>query len=110
MCRKKTNKNIGSYESVLKERLDLDPKSSDSDPAGVLDLSRIHPHQCVNPWTFGTDPDPGICTTDQRIRIQLFLVMASNPRCQNISFFSLRFFCLLIFEGTFTSVLKDKKL
>jgi hypothetical protein len=54
----------------------------------------------VDPLHFGTDPDPWIHTTDLRIRILLFLSVADMM--------PIKFFCFLLFEGTFTSVVKDK--
>jgi hypothetical protein len=59
---------------------------------------------------FGTDPDPRIRTTDFRIRILLFSSMAFKMPTKN-RFVYLSFFLLIrvLFEGTFTSVFKDKK-
>ncbi len=59
-----------------------------------------------DPWHFGTDPDPRISTSDQRIRIRLRILLFSSmtfkmPTTQDKFFLS--FFCLVLFECTFTS-------
>ncbi len=62
----------------------------------------------ADPWHFGTDPDPRIRTSDKRILIRILLFssvtfrMAIKKKIPN-------FFCLLLFEATFTSFFKDKK-
>ncbi len=57
----------------------------------------------VDPWHVGTDPDPRVRTTDLRIRILLFTsVMFKMPTKKYFLSF------LLIFEGTFTSIFKEK--
>ncbi len=63
----------------------------------------------VDPWHFvGTDPNPRIRSTDLRIWIQilLFLPVAVKQPTKNNIFSNV--FCLLLFEGTFTLVIKDK--
>ncbi len=56
------------------------------------------------------DPDPRIRTTDKliriRIRILFFSSVADKMPSKNI--FS-KFLCLILFEGTLTSILKDIK-
>ncbi len=67
----------------------------------------------ADPWHFGVDPDPRIHASDKWIRIRMriwILLFASltfkTPK--KINFFN--FFCLLHFEGTFTTFFfKDKK-
>ncbi len=49
---------------------------------------------------YRTDPDRWIHTNDLRIRILLFSPVADKMPT--------KFFCFLLFEGTFTSVFKDK--
>jgi hypothetical protein len=63
----------------------------------------------VDPWYFGTDPDPRIRASDQWIRIRILLFSSLTfkmPTKKNY------FFCLLLFEGTvppFTSFFQYKK-
>jgi hypothetical protein len=57
----------------------------------------------VDPRHFGTDPDPRISITDLRIRIPIPIEGANKNK------FLFKVFCLLFFQGTFTSVFKDKK-
>ncbi len=64
-----------------------------------------------DPWNFGVDPD-----SDPRIQA---LTNGSGfgscyfrhwpSRCQQKNKFFKKFFCLILFEGTFTSFFKDKK-
>jgi hypothetical protein len=55
----------------------------------------------LDPGNFGTDPDPRIRTTNLRIRILLFSSVADKMPQKS-------FFCLLLFEGTFTPVFQGK--
>ncbi len=62
----------------------------------------------MDSWHFGTDPDPRIRTTGFRIR-SLLLFFRGWQDSNKTKFFVLKVFCLLLFEGTFTSVFKYKK-
>ncbi len=55
---------------------------------------------------YGTDLDPRIRTTDLRIRILLF--SSVTFKMPNFFFFP-KFYCLLLFEGKFSSFFNDKK-
>jgi hypothetical protein len=55
--------------------------------------------------TFGTDPDPGISTTDLRIRIRILLFSSVADKMQAKNKFLFKVF----FTGKFTPVFKDKK-
>ncbi len=57
----------------------------------------------VDPWHFGTDPDPPIRTTDLRIRIQILIIRQWLTKCQQI------FFPKFLFEGNLHGRFKDKK-
>ncbi len=60
----------------------------------------IHSTRVPDPWHFGVDPDPGSGSC-------YFCHWPS--RFQQKTNFLTQFFCLLFFEGTFTSFFKDKK-
>ncbi len=63
----------------------------------------------MDPWYFGTQPDPRIRTTELRIRIRILLFSSvAFKMSKNISLFFLSFL-LLFFVGTFPSLFKDKK-
>jgi hypothetical protein len=54
------------------------------------------------------DPDPRICTTDPDRALYVFGLQDANKNKWFLKLF-FKVFCLLIFEGTFTSVFNDKK-
>ncbi len=77
-------------------------------------INSLYLYQCCDLWHFGTnpnqDPDLQIRTADLRIRFRILLwvllflsVFLTKKKKIPI------FFCLLLFEGTFTSLFKDKK-
>jgi hypothetical protein len=63
----------------------------------------------ADPWHFGVDPDldPRIHASDQWIRILLFSSMTFKMSTKT-NLFVQKFFCLLLFEGAFTSSSKIK--
>ncbi len=67
-------------------------------------------HSVVDAWHFGADSDLRIRTTDLRIRVWLrFLAFFSVADKMPTKIFKKIYFSLLLTEGTFTSVPKDKK-
>ncbi len=58
-------------------------------------------------WHFGMDPDPRIHGSDKWIRILPFSSLTFKTPAKHFFFFS--FFCLFLFEGTFTLSFKEKK-
>ncbi len=64
----------------------------------------------VDPWHFGTGPDPRIRTKDIQIRIRIWILLfwLWLTRCQQKKVF-FQVFLLITFWSTFTSVFKDKK-
>ncbi len=67
--------------------------NADPDPATQINAD-LDPKPCL--WLMDPDPDPAIFVID--------LQDASKKLI-----FELNFFCLLLFEATFTSFFKDKK-
>jgi hypothetical protein len=64
----------------------------------------------VDPWHFGTDLDPRIRIIDLRIRIRIRIrILLFSPVADKMLTTFSKFFCLLLFNGTFTSVLMDIK-
>ncbi len=61
--------------------------------------AQYHKFSVADLWHFGTDPDPYLWLTI-RISILLFSSATKNYFCFN-------FFCLFLFEATFTSFFKD---
>jgi hypothetical protein len=59
----------------------------------------------VDPLHFCTDPVPRIRTTYLQFRIQILLFSSVTFKMPK----KIHIFCLLLFEGTFTSFFKDKK-
>ncbi len=73
------------------------------------DTERLRNNQCCGSLNFGVDPDPHIHDSDLWIRIRILLFSSCQPRCQPKINLKKKFFCILLFEGTFTSFFKDKK-
>ncbi len=63
----------------------------------------------MDPCHFGTDPDSRICITALRIRIWILLFKSLADKRPAKKKFLKKNFCLLLFEGTFTSVIIDNK-
>ncbi len=63
----------------------------------------------VDPWSFGTDPDadPYLWLTDPDADPDPAIFVNDLQDVNKKLIFS-KFFCLLLFEGTFTSFFKDK--
>jgi hypothetical protein len=93
-------------EKVLKRPLQKSPKSNTSTKVSKIVAKIIKKNAVLWIRHFGTDPDQRIRNTELRIRILLF-VNSSQVLTKN-KFFN-KFFCLILFEGTFTSGSKDKK-
>ncbi len=97
------------------------PRSAGRSPVGsryektVVDCRIVVRQAVADPWYFGVDPDldPRIHASDKWIRIRggsgSCYFRHWPTRCQQKQICSKKFFCLLLFEGTFTSFFKDKK-
>jgi hypothetical protein len=63
-----------------------------------------------NPWHFGTDADQGIRATDLRIRIRILLFSSMDFKIPTKKlFYKVKFFSLLLVEGTRTLHQSSKK-
>jgi hypothetical protein len=60
--------------------------------------------QYADPYHFGTDPDQSLGLMDPDPAIFFIDLQDTNKKL-----FKKKFFCLLLFDGTFTSFFKDKK-
>ncbi len=58
--------------------------------------------QCLDPWHFGTDPDPWIRASDQWIRIPDPAIFVLDLQDANKKLIFVEVFCLLLFEVIFT--------
>ncbi len=56
----------------------------------------------ADPWHFATDPDPWIRTSDSPIRIHIRILLFSSVTFKTATKNYINFFCLLLFEATFT--------